>query len=403
MIRGAPFSLDSYRSITGDEVVERIYEEASQLSGKQVAHVNSTYFGGGVAEILESLVPLMNAVGIETEWYILHGTPDFFTITKKFNNALQGKTINLSRMKKRIFLIQNQINSMYHRVHHDFVIIHDPQPLPLITFHKKTQPWIWRCHLDMSCPDKEVWNYLKGFVSKYDAAVFSSEKFVQKISIPHFIIPPSIDPLNPKNKEISEKTISKYLSKFGIERDKPLITQVSRFDTWKDPLGVVKVFRKVKREVDCRLVLIGSFALDDPEGQRIYETLIRKIGGDSDISLISTANDILVNALQRASTVVLQKSLREGFGLTVTEALWKGTPVVASRVGGITEQVIDGVNGFLVDPRDYTGWADRIVKLLKNPKLREEMGRRGREVVKERFLITRHLLDYLNMLKNFAG
>jgi trehalose synthase len=392
-------NIGKYRKIVGDEEIDRIYEEASPLSEKRIVHVNSTYLGGGVAEILRSLVPLMNDVGIKTEWIILHGAPDFFIITKKFHNALQGETINLSEMKKRIYLLQNEINSVYHHVDHDCVIIHDHQPLPLITFYEKKQPWIWRCHVDLSAPNPEVWDYLRNYIIKYDAAIFSSEKFKRKLSIPQHIIVPSIDPLSPKNKKISEKTISKYLSKFKIDRDKPIISQVSRFDKWKDPEGVIKVFELVKKEVDCKLVLLGSMAIDDPEGQRIYENLVRRVGNNEDIILIANENTILVNALQRASSVVLQKSLKEGFGLTISEALWKGTPVIASNVGGIPEQIVDGKSGYLVNPKDIKGCADRVIKLLKNPKLAREMGKYGRQYVKRKFLISRHLLDYINLLK----
>jgi trehalose synthase len=285
------------------------------------------------------------------------------------------------------------------------VIIHDPQPLPLIKFYKKRQPWIWRCHVDLSNPNSQLWDFLTTFILKYDLVLLSNKKY-RKTDIPveQRIVYPAIDPLSSKNMEISQADISKYLTKFGIATDKPLVTQISRFDKWKDPEGVIKVFKLVKKKVNCRLVLCGNLATDDPEGPRIYERTKRGIGKlieGGDIILVTdpvASNYIFINALQRASSVIVQKSIREGFGLVVTEALWKGIPVVASDVGGIPLQIVDGENGFLVDPSDNQGLADGIIRILQDPDLSKEMGRKGKEHVRENFLTTRLLMDYLDLL-----
>ena len=398
-------NLENYRKIVGDEVIGAIHKKARNLYGKHILHINSTYQGGGVAEILSSLVPLMNNVGIDTGWRILHANPDFFTITKKFHNALQGEPINFTERKKQLYLKANGDFSTYTHIDHDCVIIHDQQPLPLIEFHKKRQPWIWRCHVDLSDPDDEVWEFLTSFILRYDVVVLSSEDYKKSdLPVDQKIIWPAIDPLSPKNMEISEKDISKYLRKFGVITDKPLITQISRFDKWKDPTGVIEVFKLVKEKVDCRLVLCGNIATDDPEGQEIYERTKGKAKGlieRGDIILVTdpaSSNFMFVNALQRVSSVMVQKSIREGFGLTVTEALWKGTPVVASNVGGIPLQVIDGKTGFLLQPRDTQGFAERIIEILRNSDLACEMGKSAREHVRKNFLVTRLLADHLDLL-----
>lgn len=398
-------NLENYRKIVGDEVIGAIHKKARNLYGKHILHINSTYQGGGVAEILSSLVPLMNNVGIDTGWRILHANPDFFTITKKFHNALQGEPINFTERKKQLYLKANGDFSTYTHIDHDCVIIHDQQPLPLIEFHKKRQPWIWRCHVDLSDPDDEVWEFLTSFILRYDVVVLSSEDYKKgDLPVDQRIIWPAIDPLSPKNMEISEKDISKYLRKFGVITDKPLITQISRFDKWKDPTGVIEVFKLVKEKVDCRLVLCGNIATDDPEGQEIYERTKGKAKGlieRGDIILVTdpaSSNFMFVNALQRVSSVMVQKSIREGFGLTVTEALWKGTPVVASNVGGIPLQVIDGKTGFLLQPRDTQGFAERIIEILRNSDLACEMGKSAREHVRKNFLVTRLLADHLDLL-----
>jgi len=400
-------NLASYARIVGKPEIDKIYSEAEKLSGKHITCVNSTYQGGGVAEILNSLVPMFDQVGVDFGWRILHGTPDFFTITKKFHNALQGSSINLSQRKKDIYYETNRRFSTFTHIGHDLVIIHDPQPLPLISFYKKTQPWIFRCHIDISEPNKEVWEYLKGFIQKYDHFVVSLPEYQKNdLNMPQSVIHPAIDPVTAKNKPVSETKISKYLAKFGIDRKKPIISQVSRFDPWKDPIGVVKIFERVKKKMDCQLVLLGQFAADDPEGHKILLSLQKKVDKSpfkNDIKLLVVDNAFLVNCLQRASLVVIQKSLKEGFGLTVSEALYKETPVVASKVGGIPIQVIDGVNGFLHSPYDLKGFSDSVIKLLKDEKLRVTMGKAGKEHVKKNFLITRLMLDWLNLMNKLLS
>jgi trehalose synthase len=393
-------NLKDYAEIAGEEAIKAIHEKAEKLSKKHIVCVSSTYQGGGVAEILHNLVVLMNEAGVKTGWRVLHGSPDFFTITKKFHNALQGEEINLTERKKQIYYETNRRFSVFTHIDHDLVMVHDPQPLPLIDFYKKEQPWIFRCHIDLSNPNAKVWNYLKPFIEKYDHFVVSNESYRKELKTPQSVIYPAIDPLDRKNRPVTEKMIEKRLGKHGIERDKPIISQVSRFDKWKDPLGVVKVFEDVREKADCRLVLLGSLALDDPEGQSIFEQVrqeVEKSKYKKDITLILADNDFLVNCLQRASSVVIQKSLKEGFGLTITEALYKGTPVVASAVGGIPLQVVNGVNGFLHEPGDARCFSESVLKLLGDQKLREELGKNGKEHVKKNFLITRLMADWLDL------
>ena len=357
--------------------------------------------------MLVSLLPLMNDTGLDAGWRILHGHPDFFTITKKFHNALQGDAVNLTPIKKRLYVQANEDFSVYTHVDHDCVIIHDPQPLPLIMFYKKRQPWVWRCHIDLSSPNAELWEYLKHFIIRYDAVVISNHAYRKDdLPVEQRVVYPAIDPLAPKNIKLSEKDVTKYLKKFDIPTDKPFITQVSRFDKHKDPSGAIRIFKKVRDNVDCRLVLCGSMATDDPEALKIYEALegkAKRLVENKDVVLTTVENDILVNVLQTTAAVTLQKSKKEGFGLTVTEALWKGKPVVASRVGGIPLQLEDGVNGFLLEPDDEDGFADRIVKVLEDPSLAGELGARGRETVREKFLITRLVADHLDLLNDLLS
>jgi len=397
-------SLEDYSDIVGEEVISSIYRKARKLYGKRVLHINSTYYGGGVAEILNSFVPLMNDVGLVADWRILRGTPDFFDITKKFHNALQGERLNLTEIKKELYIQANADFSSYCHIEHDCVIIHDPQPLPLIKFYSKRQPWIWRCHVDLSDPNRALWDFLKRFILRYDMVVISSPRY-RREDLPVFqrIIYPAIDPLSPKNMDLPPKVISKSLKKFKIPLDKPLISQVARFDKWKDSEGVVEVFDRVRRKVDCRLVLCGSMATDDPEGQLILERTIRRANNmikRGDVIIITSENNILVNALQRTSAVIIQKSVKEGFGLSVTEALWKGKPVVASNAGGIPHQIKDGETGFLIEPHDMESFAKQIIYVLKNPDKGEKMAKKAKEFVRERFLITRLLSDYLDLLND---
>jgi len=399
--------LDDYRKIVGDEVISQIYKKSRKLNSIHILHINSTYYGGGVAEMLSTLVPLTNNLGIDTDWRILRGSPDFFTITKKFHNALQGDSINLTDIKKRLYVQANEEFSSYCHVHHDCVIVHDPQPLPLIKFYKKRQPWVWRCHVDISNPNKKLYEFLKKFILRYDVVLVSNEKYKREdLHVEQRIIHPAIDPLSSKNMEIPDKVISKYLKKFNVPTDKPLITQISRFDKWKDPEGVIEVFKLVREKVDCRLVLCGSMATDDAEGWMFYEKVKRKAKDlikSKEVILITSENNIVVNALQRSSSVIVQKSIREGFGLTVAEALWKEKPVVASNTGGIPLQIKDGESGFLIEPYDTKNFADRIVQILQNPSLAQEIGKKGKETIKKKFLITRLLLDYLDLLNQLLS
>jgi trehalose synthase len=317
---------------------------------------------------------------------------------------LQGEKINLSERKKRLYYETNRKFSVFTHIEHDLVMVHDPQPLPLISFYDKKQPWVFECHVDLSSPNPEVWNYLKHFIEKYDHFIVSLDKYrMSDLTIPQSVIYPAIDPLSSKNKQVSEGEVDWYMNKFGVDRSRPIISQVSRFDKWKDPVGVLKVFELVRRKMDCQLVLLGQFASDDPEGQKIFQRVEEKIGKSkykSDVILLLIDSSFLVNCLQRASSVVIQKSLKEGFGLTVSEALYKGTPVVASNVGGIPLQVLDSVNGFLHEPADYFGFSNSIIKLLKDENLRQQMGKNGREHVRKNFLITRLMLEWLTLFES---
>jgi len=398
--------LEDFRHIVPDEVLAGIYAKARRLFGQRIVHVNSTYQGGGVAAILESLVPLMNDVGIQAGWRILHGSPDFFEVTKKFHHALQGQPVNLSERKKDLYVQTNENFSRFTHLDHHCVVVHDPQPLPLIRSYRKQQPWIWRCHVDLSQPDEALWSYLKGFLLKYDLVVVSSEKYLKRdLPLPQKVMFPAINPLALKNRDLDERTVQKYVRRAGIPTDKPFITQVSRLDPWKDPAGLVDVFERVREEVDCRLVFCYNTASDDPEGMRVHNRLRRRVGRlvqRGHVLFVVGNNEILVNSIQRASHVIVQKSLREGFCLAVTEALWKAKPVVASNVGGIPVQIEDGKSGFLLDPHDVKGFADRIVYLLKHPEEGRAMGANGRETVRQRFLITRLLSDYLDILNEVS-
>lgn len=395
-------SIGDYVEIVGDDVISTICKKAKKLRPNHVCHINSTFLGGGVAEILSRFVPLMNDAGGDDDWRIIHGNPAFFDITKKFHNALQGGPINLSQRKKKLYLEINQEFSGYTHLNYNCIVAHDPQPLPLIEFYPKQQPWIWRCHIDISEPNKELWNFLEKFICKYDFVIVSSDKYKKdNLPVEQRVIHPAIDPLSLKNMEFPEKETLKYIKKAGIPTDKPVITQVSRMDPWKDPEGVLEVYKHVKDKIDCRLLYCYNLAADDPQGMEIYSKVrskAKKLIEKGDVLFVVGNNDILVNAIQRFSTVIVQKSIKEGFGLTVTEALWKKKPVVASNVGGIPVQINDGENGFLVDPSDYKGCADRVVELLKNQSLAEKIGRKAKESVRTNFLITRLLSDYLDLL-----
>ncbi len=397
--------IDNYRDVVGDEIIASIFNKMRRLYGDHVLHINSTYTGGGVAEMLHSIVPLMNDVGLDAGWRTVHGNIDFYGVTKKFHNALQGEDINLSAMKKSLFEQVNEQFSAYTHINkHDFVLIHDPQPLPLIQHYRKRQPWIWRCHIDLSAPNKNLWTYLKKFILKFDMVIFSKESYKSNdLPNDYRIIMPAIDPLTHKNKPVTDAVIKRQLKKYGIPTDKPIITQISRFDKWKDPLGVLEIYEKVKSKFDCRLVLCGNMATDDPEGISIFEKIKKRakpLIDRNEVILLTVESNILVNALQNFASVVIQKSTREGFGLTVTEALWKKTPVVASRVGGIPLQIEDEKNGFLLDPMDIDGFADRTLELLKHETLSKQFGGAGKEKVRQKFLVTRIVSDYLDMFND---
>lgn len=330
-------SIADYERLIGAEQVDRILAKARQLSDLHVLNISSTYYGGGVAEMLSSLTLLANAGGIKTGWRIIQGRPDFFSITKKMHNALQGAPINLSDLKMQIYEEVAYENAVRNHIDHDLVVIHDPQPLPLIRHYRKKSPWIWRCHVDLSHPDAGLWSYLVPLIERYDVVVLSLPEYAQKLRVPQRFILPAIDPFSTTNKDLTDGEIADRLAHYNIPNDRPLVVQVSRFDKWKDPEGVIKAFKIAQKEVDCTLVLVGNVATDDPEGQDVFASLCQC--ADERIRILSVQDSALVNALQRSAAVVLQKSIREGFGLTVAEAMWKGTPVIGGSVGGIKHQI----------------------------------------------------------------
>ncbi len=389
--------LEEYEKYIGAEAVDRIYKKAEPLQDRHIVCINSTFYGGGVAQLLSSLVLLFNNVGIETGWRTIQGTPDFFSITKKMHNALQGAEINLSKIKKDIYEQVIAENAVRNHLKHDVVIIHDPQPLPMIEHYTKRGPWIWRCHIDLTEPNKELWNYLKRFIEKYDAVIYTLKDYKQKLKTPQVYFQPAINPFSLTNKEISEDEINERLSHYDIPTDLPIVAQVSRFDKWKDPEGVIKAFKKARKEVDATLVLLGNVATDDPEGEQVYQSMLKH--KEDRIIILSKQDTALVNALQRKSEIILQKSTREGFGLTVTEAMWKGTPVIGGNVGGIRYQIKNGTNGYLVSSVDET--AEKLVKLLKDKKLRKSMGKKAHESVKKNFLLPNYLEGYLDLINSF--
>jgi trehalose synthase len=391
-------TLEHYEPLVGARVTDRIRKKAEPLRGRHVTHVSSTFYGGGVAVLLDSLTLLMHSVGLNTGWRIIQGAPDFFGITKKMHNALQGEAINLSRRKRQIYegvVGKNALRN--HLEGHDFVIVHDPQPLPLIRHYRRKGPWIWRCHVDLTGPDEELWSYLVPFIEQYDAVIVSLEEYRQKLSVPQFFFPPAIDPFAITNLELSEEEVIQRLSHYQIPIDLPIVAQISRFDRWKDPLGVIRAAEIARKEMDFTLVLLGNLATDDPEGEQVYDSLLAH--RNERVIILSREDTALVNALQRRAAVILQKSLREGFGLTVAEAMWKGTPVIGGNVGGIRYQIEDGVNGFLVSSPEEA--SARIVQLLRDPRLRVALGRKAKETVRQRFLMTRLLEQYLNLFNSF--
>ena len=366
------------------------------LKNRTFLHINSTRSGGGVAEILQRMIPILKEVGIAARWEVIEGDNKFFDITKRVHNALHGRTEEITRDMWDYHFEINKKNTERINLDADAVLIHDPQPVPLIEF-KKGGKWIWRCHIDVSNPQKDVYGYLRRYCEQYEAAIFSVSKFTRAMPVSEFIIPPSIDPISEKNMELSNDEIKGTLNRFQIPADRPIILQVSRFDRFKDPIGVIKAYKDVRKYNDCILILAGSPATDDPEGEIVLKEVKEYASDDPDIYilLLPPFSDRDINALQRASTIVLQKSLKEGFGLTVSEAMWKGKPVIGGAAGGIPLQIIHGVTGFLV--HSVEGTAFRIRQILNNPEMAKRMGETGREYVRNNFLITRQVRDYLSV------
>jgi trehalose synthase len=359
--------------------------------------INSTRVGGGVAEILNRMIPLLKELGLDARWEILEGSEPFYRVTKKFHNALHGRLEALTPEMFELFLEVGRRNAKQLRLDGDVVFVHDPQPIVLVEERGRlpASRWVWRCHLDVSKPQQAVWKFLQPFILKFDAAVYSSSAFAQRMAMRQILIAPSIDPLSEKNRDLSQEDIASVLQALHIPQDRPIITQVSRFDYLKDPLGVIEAFRRVRKSIRCRLVLVGGPASDDPEAKEVLDRVHEEAAGNPEIHLLMLPpnSDLEINALQRASAVVVQKSLREGFGLTVSEALWKGRPVVASAVGGIPLQVKHRYSGLLI--HSVEGAAHAIKQLLNNPDYAKRLGENGREHVRQHFLLTRHLRDYL--------
>jgi trehalose synthase len=390
--------LDDYRDVVPKGTIDFLKCLAEQVKGKGVLHINSTRRGGGVAEILRSLLPLLQDIGMDARWEVISGTEEFFATTKAFHNALQGQEQNIPQRLLQDYIEVNRENAKRLSFDADYVIIHDPQPAAVIEKKSPQGKWIWRCHIDISRPQWRVWSFLRQFVVKYDAAIFSLPRFAQRLPIPQFLIYPSIDPLSDKNRELSDTEQAQILKRLNIPLDKPTLLQVSRYDRFKDPLGVIQAYRLVKKHHDVQLVLAGGEATDDPEGAMVLSEVREAAQDDPDIHILLLAPDanLEINALQRAATIVLQKSLREGFGLTVAEAMWKGKPVVGGFTGGITVQLVYGVTGFTVNSTE--GAAFRIHHLLDNPEVMAKVGEDAREYVRRNFLITRHLGDWLALM-----
>lgn len=396
--------INDYASIVGEDVIDELYLLSERIRGMSIQNINSTSEGGGVAEILSRMLPLLRQLGLEACWDVLKGDEAFFRITKKFHNALQGMNACVTKEELAYFLAVNRRNAEEIDFYGDVIFVHDPQPIALIEkmTGKADRKCVWRCHVDLSKPQMEVMDFLKSYIGKYDSVVISSPKYSRgDIGVPQVIIPPSIDPLSEKNKDLSKTEISLVLDHFGIDEDRPIVTQVSRFDRFKNPCGVIDAYKKVKESTDLQLVLAGGGATDDPEGPGILEQLRCAVEYDSDINIIDLPpySDLEINALQRASTVVLQCSSREGFGLTVTEALWKAKPVIASAVGGIPLQITHEHSGILTHSLDEA--ANYLKKLLNDPQYAMRLGMNGRDHVRNNFLITRHIRDCLVLFNSF--
>ena len=388
--------IKEYVDIVGQSVIDELYIFARHLQGKTIQNINSTPVGGGVAEILTRMVPLLRQLEIDARWDVIKGNERFFSITKSMHNALHGAAENISADDLEYFTQVNRENAAEINFVGDIVFVHDPQPIILIERKQELgKKWIWRCHIDFTEPDPNVMSFLKNYIEQYDAAVFSAPSFSRKLAIPQVLISPSIDPLSDKNRELTDHEIETVLNRFNLDRSRPIVTQISRFDYLKDPVGVIQVFKLIKRYADCQLVLAGGGATDDPEGAKVLEEVNAAAADDPDIHVIflPPSSDIEINALQRASAVVMQKSLKEGFGLTVAEALWKGRPVIASAVGGIPLQITHKYSGILT--YSIEGTAYYLKQLLNDPEYAEKLGASGREHIRNNFLITRHIRDYL--------
>ncbi len=401
-------SLDDYLPIVGGEAIAEIRKLAESLQGAKVVHINATPYGGGVAEILSTLVPLMRDVGLEAEWQVIYGEEEFFSTTKALHNGLQGMDVPLTEGMKDVYRRYNRLNAEAFQDGYDFVVVHDPQPAALLHFHGGggSKHWIWRCHIDTSTPDPEVWAFIKPYLEEYEVGIFHKREYAGDLGFDKLaVIPPSINPLSPKNTPLSVEQSREIIARFGIDVERPLLLQVSRFDPWKDPLGVIDAYRMVKEEApEVQLALVGSMATDDPEGWYYLDKTSRHAGEDFDIHILHNyhgVHDREVNAFQTVADVVIQKSTREGFGLVVTEAMWKGKPVVGGKVGGIPLQVIDGETGFLV--RSAEECAERALYLLRHPEESKRMGERAREHVRRNFLVTRHLRDYLRLFNGLVS
>lgn len=394
--------IDNYASFVGEECIAGIRDLAKDLQGTTLLHVNSTSSGGGVAEMLHRLLPLFSDLGLKTRWEVLSGTPLFFQTTKTMHNALQGRDLPLTAEMKREYEAVNRRNAERIDLTADVVVIHDPQPAPFISYRsKKESSWFWRCHIDLSHPNSGVWQFLLEYAKLYDVAIFSSHKFVSDLGLLVAIVAPSIDPLAEKNIDLTHEQIEAVYTRYEIPRDKPILLQVSRFDIFKDPLGVIEVYNRVKKQCDCRLILAGGGAADDPEGEAFIAQVREQASFDPQIHILppqgqTQLTDVEINALQRGADIIIQKSLREGFALTVTEALWKKKPVVATAVGGIPRQVIDGKTGFLSD--SITDTTSKVLRLLHDRQLAVALGTAGYKHVRDNFLITRHLEDYLRLM-----
>lgn len=395
-----PPHVEDYQNIIGQGQVDALRFLARELKGKTIKMVNSTAMGGGVAEMLNRLVPLLSELEVPAHWDVITGGNDFFEVTKAFHNALHGTNYELTKAAQEIFLMYNEQNRERLKFVEDMVVIHDPQPVALVRSRETSSGhWVWRCHIDLSNPNAHVWEFLRPFVEKYDAAIFSSQSFARQLPIPQYLFYPCIDPLSEKNKELEESQIQKICDELGIDRSRPIVTQVSRFDRLKDPVGVVQAYKLAKKYVDCQLVLAGGGAKDDPEGSVVLGEVREAAGNDPDIIILDLppwcAREI--NAIQRVSTLIVQKSIREGFGLTVTEALWKGKPTIAGAVGGIPNQIIHKLTGVLV--HSVEGCAYQIRYLLTHPEFAQRIGASGKEHVKENFLITTNVKRWLLLFR----